>query len=178
MAICGPSLGILATVGFPKRPLDENANTCHDKVVDRCTRERPALLWHRRLRSQHEPTARADGLRRCKLGGSSADRSSNAVSTEGLLNDGDAEKKNDHDMDNSSANHEDGDLDSEEEYEETDGNGDYHDSDDDGVLGFGHAASATEERAIASLVERYYAVSAARDGAKACLMMAPSTPER
>jgi hypothetical protein len=87
------------------------------------------------------------------------------------LNDGDAEKKNDHDTDNASANHEDGDSDSVEEYEGTYDNNRYHDGDDSGILGWGHAVSAAEEREIAATVKRYYAAAAAEDGARACPMI-------
>lgn len=55
------------------------------------------------------------------------------------------------------------------------------DSDDGRALHFGHAADATDGRAITAVVEHYYAALAAEDGSAACaLMMAPvaeSVPE-
>jgi hypothetical protein len=39
------------------------------------------------------------------------------------------------------------------------------------ILNYAHAASAADRRAITALVERYYAVAAAGDGAKACSML-------
>jgi hypothetical protein len=44
----------------------------------------------------------------------------------------------------------------------------YHDGDDGAVLGFGHAANASDRRAIASVVKRYYAAAATGDGGTAC----------
>lgn len=52
--------------------------------------------------------------------------------------------------------------------------GSYYDSDDDSVRYFGHAASATDRRAITALVKRYYAVAAAENGRSACSMIASS----
>jgi hypothetical protein len=95
-----------------------------------------------------------------------------ATSARRLLNDGDAEKMHDSDLDDSTADHEDHDADSTGEYEEGNGNGKYHDGDDLATVSFGHAASATDRHAIATLVKRYYAAAAAGDGAKACSMMA------
>jgi hypothetical protein len=94
-----------------------------------------------------------------------------AGSSARYLNDGDAEKKSDHDLDNQPGNHEDGDRDSVEEYEDTYDNGAYHDSDDGSVLTYGRAASPAETRAIAAIVMRYYAAAAVEDGAKACATM-------
>ena len=119
----------------------------------------------------------------------SASRASSTVAVLGgdatrnlpYLNDGDAEKKNDHDTDNGGGNHEDGDSDSVEEYEETYDNNRYHDSDDGGLVAGGHAVSAADEREIAATVKRYYAAAAAEDGASACPMivsiLAGSVPE-
>jgi hypothetical protein len=90
------------------------------------------------------------------------------------LNDGDAEKIDDHDPDNRSSNHEDGDGDSFKEYEDTYDNGSYRDSDDHSTLILGHAASAADRRAITAVVKRYYAAAAAGDGAEACSMLTPS----
>jgi hypothetical protein len=88
------------------------------------------------------------------------------------LNDGDAEKNHDSDPDDKSVDHEDHDADSSGEYEEGNGNGDYHDGDDASSVGFGQAANATDERAITTLVKRYYAAAAAGNGPTACSMMA------
>ncbi len=90
------------------------------------------------------------------------------------LNDGDAEKRNDHDFDNRTGDHEDGDADSSEEYESTGENGRYHDEDDIRTLTIGRRADAPEALAIASVVERYFAAAASDDGRAACSLMAPS----
>jgi hypothetical protein len=49
------------------------------------------------------------------------------------------------------------------------------------VLDLGHAASASDQRAIAALIKRYYAAALAENGAKACSMLystiAESVPE-
>jgi hypothetical protein len=50
----------------------------------------------------------------------------------------------------------------------------YHDEDDEQAVRFGHAASASQARAVTALVKRYYAVAATGDGAKACTMLLPS----
>jgi hypothetical protein len=52
-----------------------------------------------------------------------------------------------------------------------------YDSDDSPVLYFGHAASATDGRAIAALLTRYYAAGAAGDGATACSLIHPLLAE-
>ncbi|HEX4837076.1 MAG TPA: hypothetical protein VFV03_00920 [Solirubrobacteraceae bacterium] len=75
---------------------------------------------------------------------------------------------------------------------DTDGNGDFdpgQDKDSDGptlesyrfpdrddkpTFAYGHPANAAEERAITSLVRRYYAAAAASEGASACAMLLPS----
>jgi hypothetical protein len=46
-----------------------------------------------------------------------------------------------------------------------------YDRDDGETLDFGHAASATDARAIAALMRRYYAAAAADDGASACRLI-------
>lgn len=55
------------------------------------------------------------------------------------------------------------------------------DKNNNSVLNFGHAASASDEQAISSLVKRYYAAGLAEDGAKACSMiystLAEAVPE-
>jgi hypothetical protein len=45
------------------------------------------------------------------------------------------------------------------------------DTNNNGVLDFGHAANASDMRSITTLVQRYYAAAAAEDGAKACSML-------
>jgi hypothetical protein len=47
-------------------------------------------------------------------------------------------------------------------------NDDTHNS---GALDFGHRADASDQRAIAALVKRYYAAALAQDGAKGCSMI-------
>jgi hypothetical protein len=47
----------------------------------------------------------------------------------------------------------------------------YYDSDDTSVRGFGHAANASDRRAITALIASYYAAAAAGDGAKACSLI-------
>jgi hypothetical protein len=46
--------------------------------------------------------------------------------------------------------------------------GSYYDQDDNGVRYAGHAASAAQARAVASVVRRFYQVAAAEDGAAGC----------
>jgi hypothetical protein len=46
-----------------------------------------------------------------------------------------------------------------------------HDKDDDAIEDFGKAADAAEEKAVASLVKRYYAAAAEGDGNKGCTML-------
>ncbi|MFZ1925469.1 MAG: hypothetical protein WAU42_04925 [Solirubrobacteraceae bacterium] len=57
----------------------------------------------------------------------------------------------------------------------------YDDTNNDSSLNFGHPADASDQRAIVSLVERYYRIALAEDGAKACSMiystLAEATPE-
>ena len=50
----------------------------------------------------------------------------------------------------------------------------YYDSDDNSVRRFGHAASASERKAIVALVKSYFAAAASSDGAKACTLIYPS----
>lgn len=52
--------------------------------------------------------------------------------------------------------------------------GSYYDSDDSGVRDFGHAADASDKQVITTLVERYYHVAAAEDGAAGCSMIMKS----
>jgi hypothetical protein len=49
--------------------------------------------------------------------------------------------------------------------------GSYYDGDDSSVRGFGHAADASDRKAIASLVRRYLAAAGAEDGRTACSMV-------
>jgi hypothetical protein len=46
-----------------------------------------------------------------------------------------------------------------------------YDSDDSSVLDYGHAATASDKRQIATLIRRYYTADAEEDGAKACSML-------
>lgn len=56
-----------------------------------------------------------------------------------------------------------------------------YDSDDNSVLGLGHAANASQKAQITTLIQLYYAAAAAQDGAKACSLLysiyAESMPE-
>lgn len=91
-----------------------------------------------------------------------------------LPNDGDHDEPGDEDHDN---NHDTGtgpgSIDPYVDYLPPANNRVYHDEDDELALKFGHAASATEARAAAGVVERYYLAASARDGARACALMAP-----
>lgn len=59
--------------------------------------------------------------------------------------------------------------------------GSYFDRDDDGVLGFGHAADTSKRLEVARLVKSYYAAASAENGGGACPMLmssiAKSIPE-
>jgi len=52
-----------------------------------------------------------------------------------------------------------------------------HNDDDGRVFGYGHAASAADERSSARLIASYYAAAAAQDGAKACKLLVPLLSE-
>jgi len=52
-----------------------------------------------------------------------------------------------------------------------------HNSDDGGVLGFGHAADAADRRGVTALVIRYFAAAANADGASGCRMLTPPVAE-
>jgi hypothetical protein len=49
----------------------------------------------------------------------------------------------------------------------------YRDEDDDLILNYGQAANATDEKAVAALVKRYYVTAVAGDGEAACKLMLP-----
>jgi hypothetical protein len=57
----------------------------------------------------------------------------------------------------------------------------FYDSDDIGVLDYGHAADVAELKAVSGVLDRYHAAAAVDDGARACSMMdsslAKSLPE-
>jgi hypothetical protein len=53
----------------------------------------------------------------------------------------------------------------------------YYDGDDLPIRSYGQAATAADRRAIAALVERYYAAAAAGDGARACELTHPLAQE-
>jgi hypothetical protein len=97
-----------------------------------------------------------------------------ATVSPGYLNDGDAEKADDRDRDNEVPNHEDTDADSSEEYEDAYGNDQYRDGDDAPVLAYGHAAGRASSHAVATAVERYFAVASKGDDSTACRLLAPS----
>ena len=48
------------------------------------------------------------------------------------------------------------------------------DRDDETIRDFGHAADSADKRAITALIERYYSLAVAQDGAAGCLMIVPS----
>jgi hypothetical protein len=50
----------------------------------------------------------------------------------------------------------------------------YYDRDDSAIVDFGHAASAAEERALATVVKRYVEAAAVADGGTACTLLASS----
>jgi hypothetical protein len=52
--------------------------------------------------------------------------------------------------------------------------GSYFDADDAGVREYGRPAGAADRKAVARLVERYFALADARDGATACELIAPT----
>ena len=85
-----------------------------------------------------------------------------------FLNDGDNDTYGDADNDN---NH-DNDHDNFEDHKPNE-NGKYHDGDDEGIVDFGHPASASLKRTLAALVKRYYALALAGDGQHACAMLIP-----
>lgn len=85
------------------------------------------------------------------------------------LNDGDA----DHPGDSENDNNHDTDDDPSEDYK-PDENGLYHERDDGTVVAYGVPASASQARAITSLVKRYLAAAAHGDGSTACALLVPS----
>ncbi len=93
----------------------------------------------------------------------------------GYRNDADGDPLNDGDLDDPrGATQSTGAVDSDKDFAEdhqNPGNGSYHDSDDRQIVEFGHEAQAGDRRTIAQLVERYYAIAAARDGAAACALL-------
>lgn len=66
--------------------------------------------------------------------------------------------------------HGDSDNDSDNDYLDNVHKG-YYDSDDGDIFTYGHPASAADRRAIAALVERYYAAAAAERSAEACSLI-------
>jgi hypothetical protein len=105
----------------------------------------------------------------------SATRAAGRSSTSGpYLNDGDHERVGDADGDNNADNDKDRWLDYLPSDYQAHENSRYHDADDRDLLAYGNAASAEEERAVAAVVERYYAMAAAGDGSGACALLLPS----
>jgi hypothetical protein len=86
------------------------------------------------------------------------------------LNDGDHDVADDADGDNKRDNDRDPWLD----YKPEEKDSRYHDADDRSLFAYGSAVSPVEERAVAAVVERYYAMAAAGDGAGACGLLNPS----
>jgi hypothetical protein len=50
-------------------------------------------------------------------------------------------------------------------------NAPYDDTNNNGVMEYGHAAGASDRQAITALIKRYYAIATAGDGAQACTML-------
>jgi hypothetical protein len=50
-------------------------------------------------------------------------------------------------------------------------NAPYDDTNNNGVMEYGHAAGASDTQAITALIKRYYAIATAGDGAQACTML-------
>jgi hypothetical protein len=90
----------------------------------------------------------------------------------------------DYDPDDYSGSYGDGDSDDDGKPKDQDGDTDriggnrqdssYYDGDDGSVRHFGQSAATSDRLAITELVERYYTVAAAQDGATACSMILPS----
>jgi hypothetical protein len=81
----------------------------------------------------------------------------------------------DHDQigDSDNDNNNDDDNDSSTDYKKSE-EGLYQDKDDNGIVDYGHLASATDDKAVTALVKRYYTAAVAGDGASACSMIIPS----
>jgi hypothetical protein len=94
------------------------------------------------------------------------------TASHGHLNDGDNDTIGDADEDNGRDN----DRDNSED-RVVDDNRNYHDSDDRDIVAYGRPANAADKRAITGVTERYYALSAADDGARACGMLIPRFAE-
>jgi hypothetical protein len=109
-----------------------------------------------------------------KREGSASDVASKATAAHGagttptgaFLNDGDNDDVGDADGDNNA----DTDNDVQLDYKPNE-NGNYHDADDKGFFTYGHAASAAQERAVAAVVERYFAAAATSNGTRACAQL-------
>jgi hypothetical protein len=103
-----------------------------------------------------------------------------ASSSQDYLNDSDDEPSTDEDLDDRNGNKTDEDNDYREDHMHPENNR-YHDSDDASVLDYGSEANAAELKAVTAVVERYYKLAAADNGAKACSMidssLAKSLPE-
>jgi hypothetical protein len=95
--------------------------------------------------------------------------SAGAHDPHGYLNDGDFDFPGDPDYDD----YNDNDNDRSEDYKPSERHY-YHDRDDNGMVDYGHAAAPAEARAVTAIVERYYALAAGGDGAKACAMLGAS----
>ncbi len=95
------------------------------------------------------------------------------------LNDGDNDPSSDNDGDDESPGEADDDNDYQLDHPNPK-NHSYHDSDDGHVgidrrvLDFGHAADATDTRAVSAAVQRYYSLAAADNGTAACQLMISS----
>jgi hypothetical protein len=68
-----------------------------------------------------------------------------------------------------------GDGDGDQDNDSVDGTGNgYYERDDAPVRGYGHAANAAQQRALAAVVEHYFRYGADEDGAAACSLLLPS----
>jgi hypothetical protein len=101
---------------------------------------------------------------------SSVAPASGGHASKALLNDSDNDASNDNDLDNLNGKTVDDDHDIAEDRMNPE-NDRYHDSDDAAVMSEGHAATASQARAIAVVVRNYYKAAARADGAAACSMM-------
>ncbi|HEY5287020.1 MAG TPA: hypothetical protein VIJ50_07940 [Solirubrobacteraceae bacterium] len=89
------------------------------------------------------------------------------------LNDSDNDPSGDEDLDNSDGKTTDDDNDYPEDHVEPE-NDRYHDLDDARVTDFGHVAGKLETQTIATVVDHYYRLAAAGNGANACTLLLPT----
>jgi hypothetical protein len=85
-----------------------------------------------------------------------------------FIGDSDIDQVGDTDTDNNNDN----DHDRSQDYKRTPPKS-YLDGDDRSILGFGDPAKKGERQAVTQVVKRYFAVAAAANGARACMMLQP-----